>query len=242
MFCKQCGAQMEPNVRFCGTCGDVVEQAEANQNAPTSTKAKISNKHIGMIACGVIVVVLAIVLVSMFSGRGPERVLGRYISAMGDFDLQAMSRHSVFDIDTVVRQALAAEGMSTRDFNNLLYEMYGVRSLDALFSEVADAEREWLREDFGRNYRITHEIVDSFEFSSREMRDEIEDMEDFLNRRFGFGLDDFVRVDRINEMVEFVVDVTIRGSLDSDTERMDIIMVRVGREWLVWDEEILFGW
>jgi len=232
---------MEAGVRFCGNCGDVVEQPNAAEQK-TATKAKISNKHIGMIACGAIVLVLVIVLISVFSGRGAESVLGRYVNAVGSFDMQAISRHSAFDMDAVIQQTMAAEGMTQREFNDLLFDMYGVRNLDALYRQMADEFRDELREEFGRNFRVTFDIVESFELSQREISQEIESVERTLSWGWtGLELSDLVRIDRINEMIEYTVDITISGSLGRDTERLTIIMVRIGRQWLVWDDSVLFG-
>jgi len=234
MFCEKCGTKMEAGANFCGNCGDVVEQ-------PRVSTGKTKNKLIGMITCGVVALVLVIGLIALFSGRGPEAVLRRYIDALGTFDMQALSRHSAFDVDGTINLVLDANNITQREFNDMLYEMHGVRNMRDLHREIANEVTEQLREEFGRNYRISFDIIESFELSQREITQQIEQAERSISRRlFGIALSDVVQLDNINEMIEYTVDLTISGSLGQETNSITIMMVRIGRQWLVWDYSILF--
>ena len=241
MFCKKCGSQIETGKKFCGSCGEVVEltqdgvQPIANAVASPGTK-KVSNQHIGMIACGVVALIAVIVLISIFAGGGnnPERVLRRYMAAAMAFDFNRSLRYSVFDLDDLINEAARVEGISVRELNNMIYEEEGVRNMRALLDMFADEARELLREEYGRNYRVTFDILDSFTLSQRERNSELDNIRRSLSWS-GLDFDRLVDVDSIREMKVFTVEATISGNRSESTDKMDILMIRIGRNWRVLD-------
>jgi len=252
MFCKQCGEKLELDARFCGSCGDTVEappapdpnQAEqgvgfAPPQAPAPAK-KISNTHIGMIACGLVALIIIVIGISIFGGRSAESVLRRYLTATANLDFNRALRYTIIDMDDVTNAIMQEMGMTQREFNQELYDDFGVRSMRALFDMIADELREEMRDEFGRNPRINIEVYDSHELRRSDREAVIDRMErDF--RWMGIELDDVVRVDRIREMIEFEVDLTISGGGNSMTQPHTVIMVRVGRNWRVWDGTDMFA-
>jgi len=254
MYCKQCGEKLELDARFCGSCGDTVEappvppapgpnmhapSPEGVAQTPAPTK-KISNAHIGMIACGIVALVILIIGISIFGGRSAESVLRRYLTATANMDFNRALRYTIIDMDDVTNAIMQEMGMTQREFNQELYDDFGVRSMSALLDMVADELRDEMRDEFGRNPRVSIDIYDSFELR-RSDRDAVIDRMERDLRWMGIELDDIVRVDRIREMIEFEVDLTISGSGNSLTHAHTVIMVRVGRNWRVWDGTDMFA-
>ena len=243
MFCKQCGSKMEVDAKFCGNCGTVVEDAELQQNGVAALpKKKISNTHIGMAVCGAVaVIVLAIILMVTLSGGGAERTIRNYVGAVGTFNLYRAQRYHAFNANEVLAQALAANDMSISEFNADLYDATGARDIRGFFNDLADEINAEVNEMFGRNIRFSYEIVSYRQLTPQQRLDEINNVRNSLSM-FGIDMDELIRTNQMHEMITYTVDITLSGSLGEESERETILLVRIGRNWYVWENPMDMFW
>jgi len=215
------------NEKFCGGCGTAVLEEK-----------KFTNKHVGMIVCLLVAIVAILGLLALFSavsGRdsGPEgakRVLEQFLEAFRDVDIYSMSRYMAVDFEILMIDNLEAQDLSEAEINEMIREEF-----DSL-SELLDEE---LRHEFGRNYRISFEILDYIELTQREVNFQIEQLEDEMSR-MGFDPDYIEPLNQITEMIEFNVEIGIYGSQDEEWSTERIIVARIGRNWLVLSLDIFF--
>ena len=87
MFCAKCGAQIKVGVNFCSSCGETVTGQGTDRFAPPipnnngQPAEKISHKKIGMIACAVVLLIVAIGAIAIFGGGNDNRdrrLVGRW--------------------------------------------------------------------------------------------------------------------------------------------------------------------
>ena len=250
MFCKKCGEKMEAGKKFCAKCGTVMEVAEKQENAvgaspSSSSPMKFSNTHIGMAVCGGIgVIALIIVLIVVFSGGGPERTIRRYVSDIGSLDFyRIIDRHYAFNINDVLTQLLSENDMSLSEFNAELYDLTsmwfdsGVRNIRDLYREIANEESADVSEMYGRNIRFSHEIISYRQLSPSDRLREINNVRDAL-RNVNVNMDDIIRTDRMHEMFTYTISITMTGSLGSETWRETLLLIRIGRNWYIWDNPL----
>lgn len=244
MFCKQCGAKMAEGVKFCGACGTVIETAETPEpnTAPSTAIRKFSNKHIGIAACGAVALIAVIIILAVtLSGGGAEGTINRYVRAMGSFDVYRAQRYHAFEISDVLPLLLEDAGMSMSEFNAELYDLTGTRTLRAFYSELADEVASETREMFGRNIRVTHEVISYRQLTPQQRMDEINRVRNSLSW-VGIELEDLIRVDRMHEMVTYTINVTLSGSLGDESHRETLLLVRIGRNWYVWQDPLDLLW
>ena len=237
-FCSKCGKQLGAE-QFCAGCG-----APTNVQPATTATKKANHNLIGMVVCGVVLLIVILGARSLFFSGGYERALTRYLNATVNGNYSRMNRYSAMDADRLISELLSAEGMSQREFNDLLNDEFGVRNLRGLFEYFAEENRGNLEQQLGRNVRHSFEILSTETFSAREMDDLIREIErDFES--FGFSsrtIRNIIPLNRINEVVEVRVRITATGRDDSTTYTEWFTMVRIGRNWRVLDGgEMLFG-
>ena len=242
MFCENCGTAIETNEAFCSKCGQAVEATKAI----TSVK-KVSNRHIGIIACGIVGFILIIVLLVTLGGSGqrnPERALRNFIVAAEQDDYSTAIGLSVFDLTDLIAIYARANGTSVRELNRELAELTGFNNFNALLNNVAREARDELRADFGRNFSISVDILEYTEFTTEEMNHHLENFERRVNNELrwmgleSYTLWDLTNLDNANAMIEYRVRITISGRNDYDSWRDTIRMVRIGRRWYALDQLI----
>jgi len=243
MFCKQCGTKMEASTKFCGGCGTVNEVPETSQSSPAPPAVKkISNTHIGIAVCGAIAVVALIIILSVaLGGGGADGTIRRYVNAMGTFDYYRAQRYHAFDVNEVLDQVLAANDMSMSEFNAELLDSTGASDIRAFYRDLANEISAEVSEMFGRNVRFSHEIISYRQLNPQQRLDEINRVRNALNN-VGINMDDLIRTDRMHEMVTYTVGITLSGSLGEESDRETILMVRIGRNWYVWENPLEMFW
>ena len=198
-------------------------------------KISLSRKNIAIIACAVILLGVIIGIITFFSSDNPQTILARYARASFNGDFQTASRYSAFDIDNLVREMHTSVGLSESEFNDQMYDVLGVRGIEELFRDMAEEEVSQLEREFGSDFRVFIEIIDYFTLTRREIADKISALERLFDR-MGIDGSNIIRLDGITEMVEYQIEVTIRGRRSEDVESLSIIMVRIGRNWRVLDD------
>jgi len=258
MFCGKCGEKQVSGEKFCGNCGEALAASNASSSHSTNTgvaqevivksdpissvpiaNKKISNTHVGMIACAAVGLVAIIVFISiLFGGNNPERVAQQYLRTIhnGNY-FRATRRYSAFDADDLINVFVADRRMTERQYNERLNESRGYRNIRAFINAQAQEETERLRAEFGRNYSITVEVVSSDELSLREMNSLIDGMR-FSYEIRGHEPDSIIRLDRINSIVRVRADITISGSLGHGSTSTTLEVAQIGRRWRVLADSI----
>jgi len=241
--CANCGEKMDKSEKFCANCGAATyslhHAGKASQHAAAGSMLytkKPNSKKTGLVVCGAILLIVLIGVISMFSrGNNPERVLVNYVTALFDGNFDRMSRYSAIDQEQLLVEIMAELGFSEREFRDILFEETGTRNLADFMRQDMEEMRRELEREFGRNLRFSFEVIDSNTIRAREMRDYIERLERDIER-LGVNADRVIDLDRINEMVELRLEMTIRGRDDHDTDTIWFTMVRIGRNWRVLDD------
>jgi len=246
-FCGSCGAQIDKSEKFCAKCGAATQaQLSFAQNQSTqseqseaekSTKTP-SHKKVGLIACAAVLIMVIGVGLIIFGGNSPESILTRYVEAMFEGNFNRMSRYSAIDISRMVSDVVIEDaGISEREFRESLYDLAGVRTIEELLQQDMERERERLERDLGRNLRVSVDIIDSLTVRGIEMRERISSLESILER-VGIDVDAgrVIRLDRINEMIDFEIEITVAGRDDEMVDFARFTMVRIGRDWRVLED------
>ena len=232
MFCKECGTHVDAGIRFCSSCGSEVGEVQSPPERPAA-----NHKKVGMIACAAVLLVVIIGVIAIFGGRGgsAEAVVIRYMEASLNGDYRTVSRYMAFDMDTVMGAMFDAERLSEREFWDEMYEDIGVRNRREFFAHMADELDRELRNEFGRDYEMSFEVINDTPMRTSDKRRIIEELE-FDLERWGYDVEDLIRLDRITEMAEYEIEMTISGRNDEVIETILITMVRIGGNWRVLGE------
>lgn len=258
-FCGACGELMEANgSQSEGTlsqdgagesqdgAGEGLGQYDgisAQDLAGTKTiqvgNVKLDNKKIGIIACGVALLLLIIGAFAVFSGNGPQAVLKKYMSSSIRGDYGKAQKYSAYDVDNLVKEIYTAEGMSKKEFYNKLKENEDVKSLKALYSKYGKLMNEQFIIEYGSNYKVKTKITDSEKISKEDMNIRIEALKKSIERR-GWDYKKFIKLDKVKAMTEYEVVATIEGKKNQDEATVKFYMVKIGGKWLVLDDFNLY--
>lgn len=220
MFCEKCGAQLEPNAAFCGSCGAKVEapaQAAPAQEAPVvetpaapveevmvqtpfGAFAKKKVLLAGAIAAGVVVVLL---LIGLIFGGGAKKVAKNYVDAT----FKANARTIVNSMPPAVREEILDE--LNMDKKDLIEELED--SLEYIEEELDDEYRRW---------RVVTKVIDENDV----VGDDLEDLQDMYD-------DDFdVKVSKAKWVT---VKMTLKTEEDPEWNYQRVRMVKIGLGWYV---------
>ena len=154
-FCEFCGAPMEDNVNFCGSCGKK-QTEEAVEAAATPKKAGgFDPKNVPVIGAAVVVV---LVLFLLFGGRGPEKTAKQFMKAVVRGNAKKIVKLMPKD---VVKETLEETDMTKKELIEELDE-----SLE-YFSEYLE------------DYKFSYEVDDVDNITGeelKELKDELKEM------------------------------------------------------------------
>ena len=187
-------------------------------------------KLIAIICAAVIVLGL---MIALLAGSSAKSVAKKYIQASFDGDAKQMMSLMAGKM----KQYYEKEYWDDEDdaFEELedLADEYDIDADIDNFSQyykvmkkVAKAERE---EEYGKKAKLKLEIKEVDEMNSKELRtvkelyESSEDMEDYINP------------DKIKKGVIVTIHYYINGSEDSDTDDIDVVVVKYGGSWKVLD-------
>lgn len=154
-FCEFCGAPMEDNVNFCGSCGKQQTEEAVVTTEPAKKSVKLDPKNIKVIGAAVVVV---LVLFFIFGGRGPEKTVKQYMKATLKGNAKKIVKLMPKDI---VDEAAEQEDMTKKEL---------IEELD----ETLDEALEYMED-----YKISYEIDDVDDIKGEELselKDELKEM------------------------------------------------------------------
>lgn len=213
MYCSKCGTYMNDDDKFCPNCGTGADgQAPAAVvSGPKPVRAprkKLSNKALIGILAGAAAVVIAVVLILIFTLGGsnsPEGVINKFVKAYFNEDLEGMLEASV--PDEVLDYVLREEGMSRSEFQRQL--------------KNAQAEIDSYRKEYGQSQRVSGVTI----VGSRALdRDDLEDLNSYYNRKYRTG----------KYYISEAQEVTVRlNSYYGDSGTEEIVVFKVNGKWYV---------
>jgi len=243
MYCGKCGGKLGSDDKFCGGCGIGTAQEKLVISDPTSpvliTNKKISNTHVGMIACAAVGLVAIVVFISIFFvGNTPEGVLQRYFSTSfnGNY-FRADRRYSALNVNNSISGFLAELRLTEREYNERLYRTRGYRNIRAYINAQAQEETERLQNEFGRDYTVTVEIIDSRELTGRILENHIDLLRLSYELR-GHDPNSIIQLDRIRSIVRVEAYIIISGSLGHGSRYVEVEVAQIGRRWRVMQDGI----
>lgn len=154
-FCEFCGAPMEDNVNFCGSCGKQQTEEAVVTTEPAKKSVKLDPKNIKVIGAAVVVV---LVLFFIFGGRGPEKTVKQYMKATLKGNAKKIVKLMPKDM---VDEALEQADMSKKEF---------IEELDEMLDEAVE---------YMEDYKVSYEIDDVDDIKGEELselKDELKEM------------------------------------------------------------------
>lgn len=153
-------------------------------------------------AAGAMVLVLVCVL--LFGGRGYKKTVDRFIDGIvADPDAKAV-------LSLVPKQIFEEMGFDEDDMEDYLEEM----------EDVYDMQQRQLREALGKDWKLTYTITDDEQLD----KDELEDLRDDYEDSFEIKVKD-ARTVRVR--------LRFKGSEDNSSATMRLPLVKIGHSWYI---------
>ncbi|MBQ6570347.1 MAG: zinc ribbon domain-containing protein [Clostridia bacterium] len=224
MFCGNCGHQNDDNMAFCTECGSpltVIEQPQPQpqpqyqpqyQPQPVAagfpgksfiTGLSEKNKKIGMITVAGIAVLLIILLISLFGGRGYKSTVKKFVKYQFDGNAKG--------IVNMMPKKLLREFMDEEDMSK--------RELIEELEESLEESREYLEDYYGDHLKVTCKIKNDRNIRGDDLDDIKEDYEDYDIK--------------VSAAKSVRITLKIKGSDDSTSIPMTIPVVKIGNSWYV---------
>ncbi|MCL2671341.1 MAG: hypothetical protein FWF10_04820 [Clostridiales bacterium] len=187
-----------------------------------------------IIVCAVIILTIIIARIAIVpGGSNPEKVLMRFVKAATNGNMKSAFKDSVFmNADRYFESKRKSMGYTEHRFNELLQEE-GYKDLNDALQSFDKDNKEWLREDYGADYKITVAVSDERILSYAEARVYANEQRSQLYRRHRVVLVDFIDTDEIAELREYSATVTIAGSAGQDSVSRLYYVARIGDRWFV---------
>ena len=205
MFCTKCGAQNDNGAKFCIKCGEKLETTAVTvtKSGPPAL-ANLTGDKRKLIT--VIAGALAVILLLslVFGGRGWKKTANKFMDAFLDMDAKGIV--AVMP-DKVLDRALEEEGYSKNDRKVLIAEL----------QEELDYSMSYL-EMFG-DIDMDYKIRGAEDVS----RDDLADLKEMYSE---FDV-------KVSAAKEVDVEITIEVSEMSQTQSVEIVVIKIGRSWYI---------
>lgn len=161
-------------------------------------------RKIGIIAVGVVVIVVIGILIALFKGRGYEATVEKFIDAQFDADMEA-----IMDLipEEVVDKALEEEGYDSKEVDKFVKEA----------NEELQEAVGYLKIYLGDKFNVSSEILGDKDITGDDL-DEIKE--------------DYAKIGvKVSDAKEVNVKITVKaGELEED-KSTEISVIKVGRSW-----------
>ena len=242
-FCVKCGAQLMDDDRFCTKCGAPVDGTVAAPETPNvfsnavdkmkplvngamdkadelvrkaknidvdeimETAKKDPKKLLIPAIAAVAVVAVAVVLILILGMGGKP-----YTKAL---DLM---------VDVIAKGKMEKiEQMAPAEYWEYMEDWRDI-DLDDNIDEISDAWEDMMEEwedDYGDKIKVSYEIQKEEKLSDRKLKK----LANALEENYDIDTED------VMEAYEIKVKLTIKGSDDDDTEKTEMVMVKIGKSW-----------
>lgn len=235
MFCKNCGAEVQDGVAFCGACGAQMEApvAAAPQYAPVAEK---NNNLVKLVAIAVAAVIVIVGIFAVFSGKGYEKVAKKYATAQAKCDYKKAFKYTAIDMEKVLKDYFEyMEDEKDEDLEELYEELedeYDIKVKnvgDVLECAAIEAE-ENMFDQYGE-YKVKVKVMRSKKLTARKIKN-IVDGDDTIIA--DYEVDDYIKSDKIKKAYEVKVKVIIDGEEEYEADTITYTVVKYRGKWKVY--------
>lgn len=205
MFCTKCGAQNDNRAKFCIKCGEKLESTgvTVTKSGPPALNGLLQDKR-KLIT--VIAGALAVILLFslVFGGRGWKKTANKFMEAFTELDAKGMVEMMP---DKLLEKALEEEGYSKKDLKFLIEELQ-----DELDSAMGYMEM------FGE-YKLDYKVRGAEDVS----KDDLADLKEMYSE---LGI-------KVSGAKEVEVEMTIEVMGMSQSESLELVVIKIGRSWYI---------
>lgn len=203
-FCANCGSKMADGDKVCGQCGTPVAQSKTALSKPSAERNRGGRKALKLFLA------VAILAAAAAAAVGIAVKCTGYKSAL-DKMTKALQKN---DMDTL--EELASS------INDGIYGSWYGDDLDDYYEDAVSDALDKFEDSVGAVKRITYEITDEKELSSRR----VEEVGDFLDETYGLDLNG------IKKIIKVELELTVKGAKESDTYHVeDLYLVKERNGW-----------
>lgn len=202
-FCSNCGKPLQDGeVCSCQYGGGIVAQNNKNN----------VGKGLAVMGAGLVAGVAVIVLVfSSLFGGGYKKPVKDYVKALNHCDTKKLL--SVMLPDDKIKELKKEMKDSIIDWDALLDKI----------DESLEDNMEELEDDYGKNVKISAEILDKKKIKGDELEEIQEEYEDLYDAE-------------VKKAYKLNVEMTIKGKKDKETNKSSLYVVKVkGDDWKIYD-------
>ena len=205
MYCNKCGAQNPDNAGFCEKCGAPLENQPARQTV-TAARTAEKNTQVGMIAVGAAALVIVILLISLFSGRGYKATVKKLLDASLNFNGSA---YTAVIPKNVLETVADSADMSVKEYKKAMNDML-------------EGGKELVEDLTGiTKFSYSVKFVDVEKIKGDELEEIQELYEDYYDTK-------------VKAARTVTVDITIKADGEKHTVRdFEIPLIKVGGSWYV---------
>lgn len=214
MFCPKCGMQNASGARFCGKCGEPLNSAS---NLPVVTRgpgksgSSVVSDALGFLKANrglvsIIAGVLAVILLVtlIFGGRGYKKTVNKFMDSVMDMDAKGMIAMMP---DEVLDAALEAEGYSKKEMKYLIEQL----------QEELDYSMSYM--NMLGDLKIKYKIVEAEDLSKEDLV--------YLKESYAeIGA-------KVSAAKEVDVELSVKVMGMTQTETIELVVVKIGRSWYI---------
>lgn len=257
MFCGKCGNEIMDGSAFCPECGERLNGITYNNENYSEPNKPTKNlkKRIICIVFAVAVVFGAVGIFRAIFSDSAEDVAIKYAEAVTKGDLNKAMQYlplnsdEYFDfLESFLKSKAKEYDRSIDEFYEELEEKYeneydikvDINNLSDLFECSKEICEYAFKEEFGDDYKISVDIIDTEKISRakikqsiKEMKETIEDIEDEYYT--DHSLNDYFDTDKVEEGYKFECEFSIEGEENSYSDTEDIYVAKFNGKWKVID-------
>lgn len=204
-FCANCGSKMEDGDKVCGQCGTPVAQSKTALSKPSGEKKNKGGRRTLklLLTVGILAVIAAAAVGIAVKCTGYQSALDRMAKALQKNDMDTL-------------EELASS------INEGVYGFWYGDDLDDYYEDTVSDALDKFEDSVGAVKKITYEIIDEKELSSRK----VEELEDALEKMYDLD------VSGIKKIIKVELELTVKGAKESDTYYVDsLYLVKESGGW-----------
>jgi uncharacterized membrane protein YvbJ len=209
MFCPKCGADVPNNVKFCGSCGNVMEQSAQSGNAappiPGIIKKRSPLRKLMIPGAAVIIAIIVLISIISATSNAYEKPVGYAIKALNTSDATyVLKAIPAFYIDSSLGD--------DEDVDELIDEL----------NSRMKSKKESFKDAYGKNLKVTYEVTDKVKLDKEELAD--------LSDTFSSHTEKSIKV---QNGYELKVKLTISGIDNKNTSTSAVEVVKIDGKWFL---------
>jgi len=249
MLCKNCGAENMEEAIFCNKCGLLMEKSTPGtrvydkRSFVSVEQAKIKGKLIAVLVSLAVVILLisgGLLGYNYLYGEKEYDVVAReYAVSVVEGNFKKAYKYLALDgkrlTEDVWEGMLNTYGKSKWELYDTVSEQWGVsiEDIDDVLKYTRKATTEKLRKDYG-DYEVSAKVVDSKEKSIDHLQKYVDELD---TERLNINIDNYIDVDKIQEIYDIEIELNIEGTKDSAAEYKNVFVVKYKDKYSVFSLE-----